>query len=150
MKINYKIVTLILAGILIITYAWHWEDIFYHNKSCDMKMGSMNMSNGHMMSDGKMMSSGSMNMGGIKMNGNMMDMTMGDMLKMMEGKTGKALEKEFITGMIPHHVGAVEMSKRLLQDKTISAEMKKFAEDIINAQEGEIKMMKTWLETKYK
>ncbi len=149
MKIDYKIVSLILAGALIITYAVNFQDIFYGDKS-GMKMGGMNMSNGHMMPDGKMMSDESMNVGDMKMDGNMMDMTMSDMLKMMEGKTGKALEKEFITGMIPHHQGAVEMSKRLLQDKTISAEMKKFAEDIITAQEGEIKMMKTWLETKYK
>ena len=75
----------------------------------------------------------------------MMDMTMHDMVGMMDGKTGKALEKEFIVGMIPHHQGAVDMAKKLLEDSTISAEMKKFAEDIIRAQEGEISMMQGWL-----
>jgi len=78
--------------------------------------------------------------------GDMMDMTMNDMVTMLEGKSGKDLEKEFIIGMIPHHQGAVEMSKKLLEDKTISPEMKKFAEDIIRAQEGEIKMMNEWLQ----
>ncbi len=75
----------------------------------------------------------------------MMHMTMSDMVSMLEGKTGKALEKEFITGMIPHHQGAVDMAKRLLQDETISPELRKFAEDIIEAQEREIQMMQQWL-----
>ncbi len=75
----------------------------------------------------------------------MMDMTMSEMVGMLDGKTGKTLEKEFITGMIPHHQGAVDMAKKLLEDPTISAEIKTFAEDIIRAQEREISMMKGWL-----
>jgi uncharacterized protein (DUF305 family) len=94
-------------------------------------MGSM-----HQMPDGSMM----MNNGG-----SMMDMTMSDMVGMMSGKTGKALEKEFITGMIPHHQGAVDMAKKLLADPTVSPELKNFANQIISAQEGEIKMMNEWL-----
>jgi len=112
------------------------------NGKCSMmekmggKMGMMDgdMKGAHKMPDGSMM-------GGD----DMMDMTMRDMLSMMDGKTGKALEKEFIIGMIPHHQGAVDMAKKMLEDKTISQEMKKFAEDIIRAQEGEIKMMNDWL-----
>ncbi len=100
----------------------------------------------HKMPDGSMM----MNDSKMEMDDNMndmdmMDMTMNDMVGMLEGKTGKALEKEFIVGMIPHHQGAVDMAKVLLNDKTISPDMKKFAEDIIRAQEGEIKMMNDWL-----
>jgi uncharacterized protein (DUF305 family) len=75
----------------------------------------------------------------------MMDMTMNDMVGMMDGKTGKALEKEFIVGMIPHHQGAVDMAKKLLADPTVSQELKTFANQIISAQEGEIKMMGEWL-----
>lgn len=140
MKINYKITTLVLAALLLITYAWHWEDIFSHNKETnddvktEMKMDSMGGM--HQMPDGTMM----MNNGG-----SMMDMTMNDMVGMMNGKTGKALEKEFITGMIPHHQGAVDMAKKLLADPTVSPELKDFANKIIVAQEGEIKMMNEWL-----
>jgi uncharacterized protein (DUF305 family) len=118
----------------------------------DMKMSGMNMQNNsgmHQMPNGQMM----MNDGSaMKMDTgmDMGEMTMNDMVKMMDGKTGKGLEKEFVTGMMPHHQGAVDMAKKLLQDNTISTEMKKFAEDIIKAQESEIKMMKGWLETKYK
>lgn len=137
MKINYKITTLVLAALLLVTYAWHWEDIFFHNKSevkVESKMSGMGSM--HQMPDGSMM----MNNGG-----SMMDMTMNDMVGMMNGKTGKALEKEFITGMIPHHQGAVDMAKKLLADPTVSPELKNFANQIITAQEGEIKMMNEWL-----
>lgn len=151
MKINYKIVTLILAGLLIVTYAWHWEGIFTHKADTDMNMSGMKMDMGnkkasHMMQmpDGSMMemSNDSMQMGTDM---NMGDMTMNDMVKMMQGKTGKALEKEFITGMIPHHQGAVDMAKLLLQDKTINPDIRAFAENIIKAQDSEILMMNKWL-----
>ncbi len=89
----------------------------------------------------------SMDMHGSVMD--MGDMTMNDMVKMMQGKTGKDIEKEFLTGMIPHHKGAVDMANLLLKDKTISPEIKNFAENIIKTQEGEINMMNLWLE-KYK
>lgn len=103
-----------------------------------MRMTGGNIKGMHKMPDGKMMMNNGSDM-------DMMSMTMNDMVTMLEGKSGKALEKEFIIGMIPHHQGAVEMSKKILEDKTISLEMKKFAEDIIRAQEGEIKMMNEWL-----
>ncbi len=157
MKINYKIVTIILTAILLITYALHWKAIFKHDYSYEkmnMQSGKMSdMKNMHQMPNGEMMSDGDNSMDHSKMNMgsmNMMDMTMNDMSKMMEGKTGKALEKEFIVGMIPHHQGAVDMANKLLQDKSISPEIKIFAEDIIKAQEGEIKIMNEWMEKKYK
>ncbi len=139
MKIDYKITTIVLAGILLVTYAWHWDTIFFHNQGNMMggnKMSGNMMGNMHKMPDGSMM----MNNGE-----SMMDMTMNDMVGMMDGKTGKALEKEFIVGMIPHHQGAVDMAKKLLADPTVSPELKTFANQIISAQEGEIKMMGEWL-----
>jgi uncharacterized protein (DUF305 family) len=135
MKINYKITTIILSTVLLITYAFHWDTIFFHNKTTDTKIEMNSM---HRMPDGSM----------VMNNGNSMtDMTMTDMVAMMKGKTGKTLEKEFITGMIPHHQGAVDMAKLLLQDKTVSRELQKFATDIIIAQESEIKMMNEWLKS---
>ncbi len=147
-NINYKIVSIVLATILLVTYVWHWETIFFHSKN-DMEMSGMDMKGSHMMPNGQMMSNDAMKMNhsNMDMGGGMMDMTMSDMVKMMDGKTGKELEKEFIVGMIPHHQGAVDMAKRLLEDNTISAEMRKFGEDIIKAQETEIKMMNEWLKS---
>ncbi len=143
MKINYKIVTLILAGVLIVTYAWHWEAIFSHRYD----MGKMDMSGMHMQNNSGMhqMPNGQMMMMNNGSEMNMGDMTMNQMVNDMQGKTGRDLEKAFITGMIPHHQGAVDMAKLLLQDKTISTELKTFAENIIKAQDSEIKMMNEWL-----
>jgi uncharacterized protein (DUF305 family) len=47
--------------------------------------------------------------------------------------------------MIPHHEGAVEMSKEAL-DRAERAEIKTLAQGIIMAQEAEIKMMQGWKE----
>lgn len=137
MKINYKITTIVLATILGLILISHWDGIFSHNQKYEKRMGN-SMMNMHQMPDGSMMMNNANSM-------NMMDMSMKDMLTMMDGKTGKALEKEFITGMIPHHQGAVDMARKLLADPTVSEELKKFANQIITAQEGEIKMMQEWL-----
>jgi uncharacterized protein (DUF305 family) len=46
--------------------------------------------------------------------------------------------------MIPHHQGAIDMAKIVLAFGK-NAEVKKLAEDVIKAQEGEIAMMREWL-----
>lgn len=74
-----------------------------------------------------------------------MNTMMMDMVANMRGKSGTELEKVFITDMIPHHQGAVDMAKLLLQDKTIKPELRTFAENIISAQESEITQMNQWL-----
>ena len=80
------------------------------------------------------------NQRGVGMNGMMQGMVAN-----MQGKTGRDLEKAFLTDMIPHHQGAVEMAKLLVADPTVSAEVKAFAQQIITAQEGEIEKMGMWV-----
>ena len=57
--------------------------------------------------------------------------------------TGKA-DADFAKGMIPHHQGAIDMAKIELQFGK-DPEIRKLAEGVIAAQEGEIKFMTEWL-----
>ena len=50
----------------------------------------------------------------------------------------------FARGMLPHHIGAVDMAKVQLKYGT-DEEMRKLAQDIINAQEPEIEIMQDWI-----
>lgn len=104
--------------------------------------------------------------GDMKMSGNMSDMMSGDksggmmhdmhggsgmsmdemmkgMMMGLEGKTGLAFDQAFLSEMIVHHQGAVEMARQVLTTSK-RPELIKLANDIIKAQEAEIEMMKKW------
>ncbi len=57
--------------------------------------------------------------------------------------TGDA-DVDFVKGMIPHHQGAVEMAKVVLQYGK-DPKLKQLARDIIRAQDKEIAFMQRWL-----
>jgi len=67
----------------------------------------------------------------------------GMMKGMAVAPTGKP-DLDFIQGMIPHHQGAIDMAKVVLQHGK-DAEVKTFAENVVKAQEGEIAFMNAWL-----
>ena len=67
--------------------------------------------------------------------------------KMHEGmnlKFSNDADVDFIRGMIPHHQGAIDMAKVILQYGK-DAQTRKWAEDIIREQAGEIAEMQAWL-----
>jgi len=56
-------------------------------------------------------------------------------------RRAKPFDEEFIAMMVPHHEGAIEMA-RVEIEKGENSELKKLAEDIISAQEREIRQMR--------
>jgi uncharacterized protein (DUF305 family) len=58
--------------------------------------------------------------------------------------TGDA-DVDFARGMIPHHQAAIDMAKIVLEFGK-DPEIRKLAEDVIKAQEGEIEQLDKWLE----
>jgi uncharacterized protein (DUF305 family) len=67
---------------------------------------------------------------------------------MLEGLQGEELETQFLSGMIEHHRGAVEMSRWILE-RTQNADIRTAAEAVIAAQEPEIQQMTQWLQDWY-
>ena len=63
--------------------------------------------------------------------------------KMMEAAGGRVFDDHFVDMMVPHHDGAVKMSREFLQ-KGERAELKQLAEQIIKAQNAEIEQMRAW------
>jgi uncharacterized protein (DUF305 family) len=87
----------------------------------------------HMMPDGSMMHNHDMDMATM----------MADMNAALMGKTGDAFDQAFITEMIVHHEGAVDMA-RLALTNAKHQEIKDLATAIIKAQTSEIDQMKEW------
>jgi uncharacterized protein (DUF305 family) len=79
---------------------------------------------------------------GSTMNGES-SMTMEEMRKNLEGKSGDAFDKAFISNMIQHHHGAIDMANEA-QKNAKHSELKSMANDIIIAQEKEIAQMQDW------
>lgn len=70
-------------------------------------------------------------------------MTMDEMSSSLKGKTGDDFDKAFISEMIVHHQGAIDMA-RLAQSNAKHDEIKKLADAIVTAQSQEIDEMQSW------
>lgn len=87
--------------------------------------------------------------GNMPMNTNMMQMSM-DMSSrsMLDDLKGKDLEIAFLSMMIEHHKGAIEMANWILGLST-NPDITKAAEAIVAAQDPEIQQMTQWLQEWY-
>ena len=56
-------------------------------------------------------------------------------------------EHDFVTMMIPHHQGAIDMARTLLLT-TKDPELRNLAQGIITEQQNEIRLMQAWLQRK--
>ncbi len=92
----------------------------------------------HTMPDGTVMSNEAMDMAQM----------MADMNKALMGKKGDDFDKAFLSEMIVHHEGAVEMAK-LAQTYSKHQEIKDLSSAIISAQNKEIADMRGWLKSWY-
>lgn len=91
----------------------------------------------HQMPDGTSMPSGEM-----PPSCGMQDMMQG-MNAGLQGKTGDAFDQEFLSEMVIHHQGAIDMAKMVPQ-MSKRPELLKLAQDIIEAQSKEITQMQEW------
>ena len=71
------------------------------------------------------------------------DMSMSQMMAGLQGKTGDDFDKAFLSEMIMHHQGAIDMAN-LAKTNAKHQEIKDMADDILSAQSKEIDMMQTW------
>ncbi len=123
MNINYKLTTGIFAvlSVILIVFISGWYPSGEH--SCQ------NMKNGEKCPMMQKMDTMSGMMHGMTQN--------------LEGKTGAAFDQAFLSDMIIHHQGAIDMARMVLQ-KSDRPELRKLAEDIISAQSKEITQMQNW------
>lgn len=80
--------------------------------------------------------------------GSMMHNEMNSMMAELSGKTGDDFDKAFLSEMIMHHEGAVEMAEAAIKNAQ-HVEIKTMAEAIISAQTTEIQQMQDWHKSWY-
>lgn len=71
------------------------------------------------------------------------EMSMSQMTKELENKSGDDYDKAFTAYMIEHHQAAVDMAK-LSADRAKHDEVKQLSNDILSTQSREIDLMQTW------
>ena len=77
----------------------------------------------------------------------MSDAQMGMDTDMTSLRNARPFDKAFIDAMIPHHLGAIAMARRLL-GKGKQPQLRRVAREIIKTQTAEIAQMRAWLDAR--
>lgn len=72
-----------------------------------------------------------------------MGMSMNQMSSELQNRTGDDFDENFISMMIAHHQGAINMAE-LAESRAKHDEVKQLSRDVISAQTKEIEQMKQW------
>lgn len=123
--------TLVIAVVVALIVGLGGGYVMGKNKSSYKRNAPMNGE--HMMHDGSMMKDDHMSMSDMMISMN----------AELKGKSGDAFDTAFLSEMIVHHEGAVEMAKLALTNAK-HQEIKDLASAIITAQNKEIAEMKGW------
>ncbi len=117
----------LLFGVISGYLCAHWQD--RSGVRYDLSVNEDVTATGHWMPDGSWMGPAGMGMG--------------HMMMVVES------EREFLEGMIPHHQEAVYTAKEVIARGGSTPEIKQLVENIVVAQEREIREMKEWYEAWY-
>jgi len=112
----------------------------------NMPEGCRGMMQGGMMRQGGMMAGQTGQAAGTQSEASKAYMAAMDKMHgpMMQAAQDSDPDVAFVRGMIPHHQGAIEMAKVVLQYGK-DEQAKKWANDVIREQQGEIDEMQAWL-----
>lgn len=124
----YGIIGLLSGILMAILFA---SNVVNNNNQGMMSMMGMRMPEKEMMEERNEMHKGGM------------DMSMNEMSESLKAKSGDEFDSAFISQMIDHHLGAIDMAN-LAKLNAKHDEIKNLADDIISAQTKEIEMMKKW------
>lgn len=125
----------VLIGIFVSSYAVN------NNMTGMMRMMGLNGQYNRMMGNGF----------NLKVDQEVMGMSssMDEMMESMEGKTGDEFDQAFLSAMMVHHQGAIDMARKVKANSK-RPEILKMADDIVNAQTSEVEMMRQWQNEWYK
>lgn len=141
-KITYGVIGLLLGIIL----TWVFASSAVNNQNAGMMrmMGMRNMMQNSSTMDDHHDSDDNNGMMGNNMSGAMQGMMTG-----LNNKTGDEFDKAFLSEMIIHHQGAIDMANAAFKNAK-HQEIKDLANNIISAQTKEINQMKEWQQAWYK